>query len=119
MIILVTGSRDWADPQTVHDALTAKNPTAVIHGACPTGADWFAHEWCLARPDVLEDPHPADWNQFGKRAGYLRNAEMVGLKPDLVLAFRRNNSRGTNMTITLATKAGIPVEIFEETGETQ
>jgi hypothetical protein len=114
MRVMVTGSRDWTDIQTVHDALAAKSPTLVINGRCPTGADQYAHEWC-EMTGVPEDPHPADWNQFGKRAGYLRNAEMVALRPDVVLAFPRPGSRGTNMTIDLAREAGIPVEIFEET----
>lgn len=122
MIVLVAGSRDWISEQIIRDMLTALNPTAVIHGACPTGADWYAHVWCEDHPDVIEDPHPAKWHdddgKYSKRAGFLRNAEMVALKPDLVLAFRRNNSRGTNITIKLAQDAGIPVEILEETGET-
>jgi hypothetical protein len=109
MRILVTGSRDWDDIATVLNALiVASNgqPVTVVHGACPTGADKIADDLCAAFR-VPAERHPADWGKYGKRAGFVRNAEMVALGADVCLAFIRNGSKGATMTADLAERAGI------------
>lgn len=111
MRVLVTGSRDWPDPQAVHKVLTELAPELVIHGGCPTGADAQAEEWCV-QTGTAQDVHPADWGTHGRRAGYLRNQQMVNEKPDLVVAFIRDGSRGASMTVDLAKQAGLPVKIW-------
>lgn len=115
--VLVTGSRDWPDEQQVRDALRgvasgiASQNVLVVHGHCPTGAD--AHADMAARIFGMQvERHPADWTKYGRRAGPLRNAEMVRLGADICLAFIRDNSRGASMTAHLAESAGIPVRYF-------
>jgi hypothetical protein len=109
--VLVTGSRDWETPQDVFDVLAALRPNLVIHGGCPTGADAFAEQWC-ADTGTPQDMHPADWGKHGRRAGYLRNKEMVDERPDLVVAFLLPGSKGTQMTIDLARVAGLNVRVY-------
>ncbi|WP_031514818.1 DUF2493 domain-containing protein [Streptomyces sp. NRRL F-5123] len=110
--VLVTGSRDWHQPVSIEIALTSllltRRHITVVHGACPRGADAMAHAWATTRGIEVE-PHPADWQQHGKAAGFRRNAEMVNLGADLCLAFIRNSSRGASHTAALADAAGIPV----------
>lgn len=118
MRILITGSRDWDDEQLIEDALefwselATGQQTTLISGACPTGADAIAEKlaerwgWTIER-------HPADWSTHGKRAGYLRNKEMVDSKPDLCVGFVKNNSRGATMTLRLAEEAGIPTRRYD------
>jgi hypothetical protein len=108
--ILVTGSRDWRRGGLIHNALvdyTRKPDPILVHGDCK-GADWIARDiwkaWGL--PD---EPHPAPWRAMGRRAGYVRNADMVNLGADVCLAFIRNRSRGATMCADLAERAGIPV----------
>jgi len=113
--ILVTGSRAWigrAALVSVLDALLAEHgELTVVHGAAP-GADTFAHHWALSRHGATPEPHPAAWSTGGKRAGMIRNAEMVKLGADLCLAFIRDNSPGASHCAALAEKAGIPVRRF-------
>src|SRR5690606_3743671 len=53
---------------------------------------------------VLE--FPADWDTYGKSAGHIRNQQMLDEgKPDLVIAFPTNKSRGTYDMINRAKKA--------------
>lgn len=135
---LVAGPRDWPVPSMVwsalndarHQALTAGRPLVVVNGACPGGADSHASQWvAVARQfttGVIEEAHPAQGHptqDFGPwpAAGPRRNAYMVGLGADVLLAFigpctrprcrrpRPHPSHGTSGCIDLAEQAGIPV----------
>lgn len=76
----------------------------------------MAREWCEQWSSISEERHPADWDAYGKSAGYRRNAEMVSLGADLCIAFVvPGKSKGTQHTIDLARKAGIEVqEVFQD-----
>lgn len=119
--VLVTGSRIWMNETAVQDAILTqinKSPDyhiVVIHGACPTGADAIADEFSVQLRDnpycrVDIERHPADWSQ-GKKAGPLRNQEMVDLGADVCLAFPLPGSRGTYDCMRRAEAAGIPVVV--------
>lgn len=121
MRILVTGSRDWPNPERVDEliceALTGwqmhpvEPGSVVVHGACPRGADEHAAQavrrLAAGGWTVTEERHPADWNAHGKSAGFRRNAEMVNLGADICLAFIKAGSRGASHTAGLAERAGI------------
>lgn len=136
--ILVTGSRDWTDRATIRRALVKaldQNWTGgravLVHGGA-RGADTIAEEewrilrdlgpirtdgpaeppgWWLAGLDI--EAHPARWGDYGKRAGMVRNAEMVRAGVTVCLAFPLGESRGTRGCMALAEKAGIPVICYE------
>lgn len=118
MRVIVTGSRAWPDPLKVTEELTRlylqHGPFTLIHGDCATGADAAAHHWYEVAGQALgciEVRYPADWEQYGKRAGPIRNEQMMKeAGADLVLAFPLFDSRGTRHTIDLAREAGIPVQ---------
>ncbi|MEQ7008356.1 hypothetical protein ABN028_19465 [Actinopolymorpha sp. B17G11] len=122
--VLVTGSRNWTDWETIGAALEDANPTVVVHGACypeidrETGvrplvsADWIAHLWCTRHAHIPDEPYPADWRHLGVKAGPLRNAAMVAKGADLCLAFILDGSRGASGCVELAEKAGIRTEVY-------
>ncbi|MEU9975067.1 DUF2493 domain-containing protein [Streptomyces sp. NPDC051014] len=117
--ILVTGSRTWTDARKIEQEIfralyEVKTPhceAVLIHGACPSGADAIADHYATdAGMYVLR--FAADWERYGRRAGYLRNVELVATGPDICLAFIHKGSRGASMTADLASKAGIETRRF-------
>jgi hypothetical protein len=113
--ILVCGSRDWTDGARIRARLemvpyVQPDVPCLIHGAA-RGADTLAGN--IARNMGWSvDEFPADWRGKGKAAGVIRNLTMLDQCPDVVLAFQKNGSSGTQHTIDEARRRGIPVEVF-------
>lgn len=55
---------------------------------------------------------PADWDVFGKRAGFLRNEEMAKYA-DALIAFWDGESKGTKHMINLANKYNLKVRVVK------
>lgn len=71
-------------------------------GADSAAADFAACSYC----QLVE--FKAEWDKYGKRAGYLRNKRMLDEgKPDLVVAFP--GGKGTANMVKLAEEAGVKV----------
>lgn len=118
--VLMCGSRtlrfsDFFPVVAVIERYTRIGPIVVIHGAAP-GADSLAGR-CAEALGLTVEAYPADWAKHGKRAGYLRNKQMLDEgKPDVVWAFVDKplvESKGTAMMVDLARGAGVPVYVVE------
>lgn len=109
MKVLVCGGRDYADRNHLWRFMSeihrANNITELIHGAA-SGADTLAGEWAKHN-SIKVTAVPADWKGKGKSAGYVRNRQMLGLNPDMVVAFP--GGRGTEQMVRLANEAKVPV----------
>lgn len=117
MRLLITGSRDWTDKDTIESAMLAatwhidnRHAITVVHGNA-RGADTLAAQ-VAAKHGFAIEAHPADWDQHGRGAGAIRNLEMARAGAHICLAFPLGESRGTHMMIGMAREAGIPVFIF-------
>ena len=110
MRVLVCGGRDFDDQELAFAALDKFHKKHVIHcviDGTAKGADTFGNQWAHAN-DIDTDRYPAQWNRYGKRAGFLRNTQMLEEgKPDAVIAFK--GGRGTEMMCRIAENAGVKV----------
>jgi hypothetical protein len=111
--VLVTGSRKWVDREAIYASMIAqwdeagRGETTLVHGAAK-GADTLAASIAYELGWTVE-PYPADWDQFGRAAGPIRNALMVSKGADVCLAFPFANSRGTIDCMRRCVIARIPV----------
>lgn len=117
MRILITGSRDWTDHAVIEEVLSYQDDfygrMVLVSGACPTGADMLCERYATLMGWTVER-HPADWEKYGKKAGFTRNADMVNLGADLCAAFIKNNSLGATMCANLALQAHIPLLLYTD-----
>lgn len=111
--VLICGSRDWKDVDAVTDRVAQLPHDAIVIEGEADGADAAAcvaaeHRGLFVAAVAVKGPH---WRKYGRSAGHKRNAAMLALGPDLVVAFQRNGSRGTQGTIDRARELGIEVEV--------
>lgn len=114
MRIIVCGGRNYTDRARVNRILdrvhAERGITAIIQGTA-AGADMLAAEWGWDHRPVLVCSYPADWEKHGKKAGAIRNQEMIDEgKPDAVIAFP--GGAGTADMITRSRAAGLPVWVI-------
>lgn len=133
MRILITGSRDWDNFDSVKyriveaisewikdhpglDSSGALDWVTIIHGGNPRGADRIADMFARKYKLNLE-VYEAQWDKFQKSAGYKRNRLMVDKNPDICLAFIKDKSRGATDCRNQAKAKGIPTESFNYVDE--
>jgi hypothetical protein len=113
MKVVVCGSRDWTDGETMGLRLR-KLPTdaIIIQGECD-GADVMARDLALNYGFEVVGFYPA-WKKYGKPAGPKRNIKMLNTNPSLVLAFHNDldQSKGTKHIVAEARRRGIKVEVI-------
>ena len=112
MRLLVCGGRNWQDYALLLQEVTTLHPDVVIEGEAH-GADLMGRTAAYAiGAEVIA--FPAQWNQYGRAAGPIRNQLMLTEgKPDMVLAFHDSitSSIGTADMIRRAKLAGVPVKL--------
>ena len=106
--IAVVGGRGFNDYDSLAEELKQHVPFILVSGGAK-GADSLAEKFADTH-GLHKSIFLADWNKYGKRAGYLRNVTIVE-KADLVIAFWDGKSKGTKLTIDLAKENGVPLRI--------
>lgn len=112
--IAIVGSISYPRPDIVEAFVAALPAGAVVVSGGADGVDSIAERAARARAlEVMV--FPADWGRYGRKAGPLRNAEIVAAA-DRVVAFWNGRSHGTLNTVVQAARAGRPVEVFDGDG---
>jgi len=110
MRTIIAGSRDLILLPRDRAFLRTLNITTVLCGAA-RGVDLSGKQWADLN-NVPVEMYPAEWDLYGKSAGYRRNAEMAS-KADQLVAFWDGKSRGTKHMIDLARMHKLKVIIVE------
>lgn len=118
MKVLVCGGRkffNWPEVQSALDDFHIFHGpiTCIVQGEAP-GADRLAKHWAsLCGIQCLG--YPADWKQYGTRAGMLRNQQMLDENHDIETVIAFPGGPGTFGMCRLARARGIKViEPLEE-----
>jgi hypothetical protein len=101
MKTVIAGSRTITDINYLISAIEEIDweITEVVSGNA-RGADHLGELWAEFMQIPVKN-FPANWNKFGKSAGYKRNAEMADYA-DAVIVLWDGESRGTKQMISLA-----------------
>jgi len=116
--VLIYGSRTWLNHAPIRafaDSLPS-DATVVTGGAA--GADHIGFLAAKARGLHCE-VYPADWKTYGRRAGPIRNQEMLDHGLTRARGFRcSGESRGTDDMTRRLEAAGIPHEVVQQSPAT-
>lgn len=109
--VIIAGSRGFDDYDSLmkicnHILRNRNNETSIeIVSGTARGADTLGERYAKENGFALKRM-PADWNQYGKRAGYIRNSQMAeyASKADksILIAFWDGESLGTGHMIDIA-----------------
>jgi hypothetical protein len=115
--VIVAGSREFNDYDFLKeklDHLLAKKLEdfeIIIVSGTAAGADKLGERYANESGfDIYR--YPADWNKFGKSAGYLRNVQMAE-NADACVVFRVNNSKGSTHMINIANEKNLLVRYYD------
>lgn len=113
--VIIAGGRDFNDYELLKrkcdyylSNIDSKVDIVIISG-CAFGADTLGEKYAMEKNYYL-DKHPADWDKYGKSAGYRRNKEMVDIA-SAAICFWDGKSKGTKHTIDLCKEKGIPCKV--------
>ncbi len=110
MRTIIAGSRGITDIDDVSKAISASGfqISTVISGTA-RGVDRLGEEWAVLMTIDIER-YPAEWDKYGKSAGYRRN-ELMATKADALIAVWDGESRGTKHMIEVAKQYDLKVYV--------
>lgn len=95
--ILVCGGRDYTNAPRVDEVLAALHSeealSCIVHGGA-RGADRLAELWARVH-NIPTKEYRAEWEVFGRRAGHVRNCDMLNTNPDIALVVAFPGGVGT------------------------
>lgn len=110
MKLAIIGSREFNDVVRLNTELEPylSRVELVVSGGA-RGADKMGEEWAK-RNNIKTLIFIAEWDKFGKSAGFIRNEDIIK-NCDEAIAFWDGMSRGTKHSISLCEKYNKPCKI--------
>lgn len=113
MKVIIAGSRNFNDYPTLEKycdkVLSSVADDIEIVSGTAYGADKLGERYAKEKGYKLTQ-FPADWEQYGKSAGVIRNKQMAEYS-DALIAFWDKESKGTANMIKLAQSLGLKIRI--------
>jgi len=110
--VIIAGGRDFVDYATLclfcDKALSGVENIEIVSGTA-RGADKLGEKYARENEYNLSF-FPADWEKYGKSAGYKRNRAMAQYA-DILIAFWDGESKGTRHMIDLAYEEKLTVVV--------
>ena len=120
--IIIAGGRSFSDYKLLKDKLdyylrdkVRQGYEIIIISGTANGADKLGEKYAMERGYKIER-YPADWNKYGKAAGYRRSVQMAQIANACVV-FLDGRSPGSKHMIDIATNKGLPLRIVRYTKE--
>ena len=111
--VIVAGSRGFTDydllVSKLDKILQDKTDVEIVSGGAK-GADSMGEAYAESKGYKLT-VFPADWNKYGKSAGYKRNVQMADYA-DVLVAFWDGQSKGTSHMIDIMREKDKPVRVI-------
>ena len=115
--VIIAGSRGFSNYKLLREQcnkfLREKRKTSniIVVSGHARGADFYGEKYAQDEGFDLEI-YPAQWDKFGKRAGYRRNEQMAEVA-DALIAFWDGSSRGTKHMIDIMNEKNLLVRVVE------
>lgn len=115
MRVIIAGSRDfeeWSKSRLFKflDAYHKKHTITTVVCGMARGVDLYDKDWAKTRHiEVIE--MPAEWDKYGKSAGYRRNTDMAEIS-DALIAIWDGVSKGTVHMINIARAKGLRITVI-------
>lgn len=113
--VIIAGSRDFSNYQLLCEKMdklltNINEPIAVLCGKA-RGTDTLGERYAHERGYEVRY-FPADWERYGRSAGYRRNTQMAE-NADALVAFWDGKSMGTRHMISIAKSHGLKVRVVK------
>ena len=112
MKIIIAGVRTFNDydllVEKCNKAFSSQTEIEIVSGAA-NGADKLGERYAIEKGYSIKQL-PADWDKYGKSAGYKRNEEMAKYA-DALIAFWDGKSKGTKLMIELGKRYGLKTKV--------
>ena len=113
MKVIIAGGRNFNDYNKLREScdniLVNQKDVEIVSGTA-AGADTLGERYAQEKGYEVKK-FPAQWDLYGKSAGYKRNQQMAEYADGLI-AFWDGKSKGTKHMIDIANKMGLKVRVI-------
>ena len=115
--VIIAGTRDFDNYELLKQKMdkilagrVRNNEEIIIVSGTARGADKLGERYAREKGYKIER-YPANWDKYGKRAGYIRNEQMAKVA-DACVCFWDEQSKGTKHMIDLANQYKLVLRVI-------